>query len=144
MTDSALFVASCRGRMVRPSGQTRGVLHQAIGRLWSMPHRTHRGGTCLRLDLLLDLCVFTMDIFLSGAMTQKAAHVHVSAYCAAVCADHGAKKRRPPPLPIHVSKPTISSPVIVEARDVDSKFISFANVPLGPNRGPSGLREMYA
>jgi len=65
-------------------------------------------------------------------------------YCAAACADHGAKKRRPPPLPIHVSKPTISSPVIVNVRDVDSKFISFAEVPLGPNGSPRGVREMYA
>lgn len=59
-----------------------------------------------------------------------------------VYADHGAKKRKPPPLPIYVTKPVISSPVIIHAaqfnRDIDSKFISFAEVPLGQHRDPWG------
>jgi len=73
-------------------------------------------------------------------------------YSAAVFADHGTpKKSKPSPLPIHVSRAAISSPVIVHGqfsetmnvRD-DSNFISFADVPLGPNGFPSGVREMYA
>jgi len=70
----------------------------------------------------------------------------IISYSAAVCANHGGakKKKRPsPPLSIHVPRPAISSPVIIHAgqfsendRDVDSKLISFTNIPLGgPNRG---------
>lgn len=86
-------------------------------------------------------------------MTQSGNYVvHVSAYSAAVFADHGApRKRKPSPLPIHVSRAAISSPVVdrgqfsetMNVRD-DSIFISFAEVPLGPNGFSSGVREMYA
>ena len=66
--------------------------------------------------------------------------MYVSACCVAMCVDHAGKMRRQPPLPIYVSRPAISSPVILYAgrfsendHDDDSKFISFAEIPLGPN-----------
>jgi len=143
MTDSTLLLVAAVGWSVRldrqgrfctkPSGST-GPCHTALIAM----------GLALAWISVLICASFYERTFANETDSKRYMSVRVSAYCAAVCADHGAKKRRPPPLPIHVSKPTISSPVIVNVRDVDSKFISFAEVPLGPNGGPSGVREMYA
>jgi len=61
----------------------------------------------------------------------------VVAYCAAMSADHESKRRKPPPLPIHVSRPVITSPVLIHAGqfsenvlDEGSRFGDFANIPL--------------
>src|SRR5712671_5090256 len=111
-----------------------------------MPCHVYRCSSRPRLDLWHNLCVTltTCDIVSFAVLT-----VYVSACCAVMCANHAGKKRRPPPLPpIYVSRPAVSSPVIIHAgrfsenvRDDDSKFISFAEIPLGPNRG---VREMYS
>ncbi|KAI9463399.1 hypothetical protein F5148DRAFT_1286142 [Russula earlei] len=63
----------------------------------------------------------------------------LSAHYAAFSADHGTKKRKPPPLPISVSNRVISSPVIIHAGQftiaenehyADGRFGDFTNIPL--------------
>ena len=57
-----------------------------------------------------------------------------SALYAAVCANHGRKKRRPSPLQLVSSRPAISLPVIVHAGQFDGEddkeFGGFMDVPL--------------
>jgi hypothetical protein len=68
-----------------------------------------------------------------------------SALYAAVCANHGRKKRRPSPLQLVSSRPAISLPVIVHAGqftdgDDDRKFGGFMDVPL-ENQGAGEAEE---
>ncbi|KAH9967859.1 hypothetical protein BC827DRAFT_1168653 [Russula dissimulans] len=61
----------------------------------------------------------------------------VVAYCASASADHERKRRRPPPLPIHVSRPIITSPVLIHAGffsenviNEGRRFGDFTDIPL--------------
>jgi hypothetical protein len=60
--------------------------------------------------------------------------VYISALSAAMCANHGRKKRRPSPLQLFSSRPVISSPVLVHAgqftEDNDIKVGGFTDIPL--------------
>jgi len=58
---------------------------------------------------------------------------YISAVYAAVCANHGRKKRRPTPLQLVSSRPAISSPVLIHAgkfTEDDRKFGGFTDIPL--------------
>jgi hypothetical protein len=62
-------------------------------------------------------------------------YLYFLALCAAVCANHGRKKRRPSPLQLVSSKPVISSPVLIHAGQFtegedDRKFGDFTDIPL--------------
>jgi hypothetical protein len=62
-------------------------------------------------------------------------YIYISAVHAAVCANHGRKKRRPSPLQLVSSRPAISLPVIVHAGQFadgedDRKFGGFMDIPL--------------
>lgn len=108
-----------------------------------MPRRAGRGGSCSSLDRRRSWCVSSHA--LERRPVLQVAHMlgHTLAYCAAMSADHGSKRRKPPPLPIHVSRPIITSPVLIHAGkfsenvldpDEGSRFGDFTNIPLREHR----------
>lgn len=119
------------------------TLYKPVRQHGSMLRRAHCCGTCLCLDLCHSWCVLwhrPINPFLLVAQT-----VYISACCAAARAHHGKKGRKPSPLPIYVSRPVISSPLIIHAgsfseneREDNGMLTSFANVPLEDLGGTRG------
>ena len=127
----------CSDRMVHTPGQEGRILHQA----GAMPHRAYRSRTCLGLDLRRNLCVshqytpthrppwFLFFYF----QWLKTVYFFISALCAAMCANHGRKKRRPSPLQLHSARPAISSPVLIyggQLAEDEGKLGGFTDIPL--------------
>jgi len=107
-----------------------------------MPHSAYHSGTRPGLDIYHTLCVYhykfviisTFFFFFDGSLFGFI-YIYISALWAAVCANHGQKKRRPSPLQLDSSRPVISSPVLIHAGQFtegedDRKFGGFTDIPL--------------